>query len=144
MSMAAPKPLKVGSKPRKARAAACADTETGCQISELFRVLGKTHMLDILYVVMFEGEGGPRRFVDIQNRLEMSPNTLSERLKELVEAGLLTRTAYNEIPPRVDYAASPKARDLGPVFDTLKAWAGRYNLQPMAMPTAPAAAKSPA
>src|SRR5947208_4921457 len=74
--------------------------------------------------------GGPRRFVEIQTRLRMSPNTLSERLKALVEAGLLSRTAYNEIPPRVDYEATPKAHDLKPVFEALWAWSQRHALKP--------------
>ncbi len=86
-------------------------------------------MLDILHLVTNEG-AKPWRFVDIQERLGLSPNTLSERLKDLVEAGLLTRTAYNEIPPRVDYQATRKALDLTPVFDSLQAWATRYDLKP--------------
>ncbi len=67
-------------------------------------------------IVVLEG-GGPKRFVDLQERLKLSPNTLSERLRELGGAGLLTRTAYPEIPPRVDYEATPKARDLRDAWD---------------------------
>ncbi len=87
-------------------------------------------MLDILYI--FTTEPGPHRFVDIQHRLSLSPNTLADRLKDLVDSGLLTRTVYNEIPPRVDYEASPKARELTPLFDTLSAWATRNDLRPQA------------
>ncbi len=85
-------------------------------------------MLDILYI--FTTESGPHRFVDIQDRLALSPNTLADRLKVLVGAGLLTRTVYNEIPPRVDYEASPKARELAPLFETLNVWATRNDLKP--------------
>lgn len=102
---------------------------SGCAVTDLFRVLGKAHMLDILYVLTRDG-AGPLRFVDIQKRLGLSPNTLSERLKDLVEAGLVTRTAYNEIPPRVDYQATRKAADLSAVFDSLQTWATRYSLKP--------------
>lgn len=102
----------------------------GCAVTDLFRTLGKTHMLDILYV--FTQELGPHRFVDIQRRLSLSPNTLSDRFKDLVNAGLLTRTVYNEIPPRVDYEATSKAIELRPVFDTLDDWADRNNLKPQA------------
>ena len=110
----------------------CEQVEGGCEIGELFRVLGKTHMLDILH--LFIRDEGPRRFVDVQNRLALSPNTLTERLKELVEVGLLTRTAYNEIPPRVDYEATKKARDLAPVFDSLHRWAASNDLKGPAQP----------
>ena len=101
----------------------------GCEINELFRILGKTYVLDILHIFTRE-DPGPRRFVELQTRLSVSPNTLSDRLKELVKAGLLSRTAYNEIPPRVDYEATPKALALKPVFETLTEWAARYNLKP--------------
>lgn len=107
----------------------CADGDQGCEIAEVFRLLGKTYMLDILHTITHK-EQGPKRFVDLQRRLNMSPNTLSDRLKELVQAGFLTRTSYNEIPPRVDYAATSKAYDLGPVFESLREWAGRHNLKP--------------
>ena len=76
----------------------------GCQIGELFRLLGEPHVLDILYVFLAESKS--RRFVELQHELRLSPNTLTDRLKGLVAAGLLTRTAYNEIPPRVEYAGS--------------------------------------
>lgn len=84
-------------------------------------------MLDILHI--FHSDPTPHRFVDIQHQLHLSPNTLSERLRDLVAAGLLTRTAYNEIPPRVDYMASEKAIALAPVFESLEAWATEHNLQ---------------
>src|SRR2546425_8706706 len=107
----------------------CEDAARGGEVSELFHVLGKTYMLDILHLFIQDG-AGPRRFVELQTRLKMSPNTLSDRLKDLVNAGLLSRTAYNEIPPRVDYEATPKALDLRPVFDSLNEWAGRHTLKP--------------
>ncbi|MHB8586889.1 MAG: winged helix-turn-helix transcriptional regulator [Thermoplasmatota archaeon] len=101
----------------------------GCSIEELFRLLGKAHMLDVLYVIS-EAPEKAVRFVDIQDRLGLAPNTLSERLKELQKAGLVTRTAYNEIPPRVDYAATPKAQKLGVVFEALCSWAHENDLKP--------------
>lgn len=121
--------------PRVARAGPtndtpCENAEGGCQVTDLFRLLGKTHVLDILYLFTQEDRGAPRRFVEVQHRLSLSPNTLSERLKELVEAGLLTRTAYNEIPPRVDYQATQKALDLDRVFGELTRWAARHDLKP--------------
>ena len=112
--------------PRPAVEAPCDTVQGGCEIGELFRVLGKTHMLDILHLFLYEE--GPKRFVEVQHRLGLSPNTLTERLKELQHVGLLSRTAYNEIPPRVDYEATAKAKDLGPVFEALIAWAARNTL----------------
>ena len=114
-------------------------TGDGCDIGELFHLLGRVHMLDLLHLFI-RGEPGPRRFVDLQHALGISPNTLSERLKALVEAGLLSRTAYNEIPPRVDYEATPKAHDLKPVFEALLDWSHRHALKPVALTAQPAPA----
>ena len=113
------------------RAAPAEECSVGCEISDLFRLLGKSHVMRILYLFLKE-DPRAHRFVDVQHRLDLSPNTLTERLKELVQAGLLTRTAYNEIPPRVDYEATQKARDLESVFVALMDWSRRHNLEPVA------------
>lgn len=120
-----------GGRPRTRRYAGTAAEHGGCRLTELFQVLGKAHMLDILHI--FHSDPTPHRFVDIQERLRLSPNTLSERLRDLVEAGLLTRTAYNEIPPRVDYQATEKALALAPVFESLQAWATEHDLKRVAL-----------
>ncbi len=104
----------------------CAETPGGCQIGELFQLLSKAHMLDILYI--FHHTDGPVRFKDIEAQLDISPNTLSARLKVLTEAGFITRTAYNEIPPRVDYEATQKAHGLKTVFQALGDWASSHTL----------------
>lgn len=114
-----------GGRPRKPRVSV--QEGGGCRLTELFQVLGRAHMLDILHI--FHSDPEPHRFVDIQDRLHLSPNTLSERLRDLVDAGLLTRTAYNEIPPRVDYQATEKALALAPVFESLQAWATEHDLK---------------
>lgn len=111
----------------------CADAPHGCAIGDLFHVLGKAHMLDLLYIFLAEGPE-PKRFVELQKKLQISPNTLSERLKQLVDAGLLSRTAYNEIPPRVDYEATAKAHDLVTVFGALREWAAKHDLKPLPAP----------
>lgn len=100
----------------------------GC-ISALFGLLSQTHMMQILGVFM-EAKG-PVRFTQLQDQLGMSPNTLSTRLKALVECGLLTRTAYSTIPPRVDYEITLKAKDLRRTFSTLGQWARKHNLEPL-------------
>lgn len=109
----------------------------GCAVADLFRIMSKAHMMDILRVFTQEGPG-PRRFVDLQRRLALSPNTLSDRLKELVDTGFLTRTVYNEIPPRVDYAATAKALELSQVFDVLEHWAARHDLRRVVEAATPA------
>lgn len=91
----------------------------------LFSLLGRAHTLEILHEVVIGGES-PFRFNELQDGLGLSPNTLSRRLDELVEAGFLTRTSYDEIPPRVEYEATERLADLEPTFRELSEWMERY------------------
>lgn len=100
-----------------------------CPVGEVLRLLGRPYALAILNA--FSPVKGPLRFVQLQRQLRLSPNTLSQRLKELTEAGLLYRVSYNEIPPRVDYELTPKALDLMPIFEDIHAWSKRHDLGPM-------------
>lgn len=101
----------------------------GCQIEDLFQILSKAHMLDVLHTLNHAEE--PLRFNEIQRGLRMSPNTLSTRLKELEAAGFVVRHSHNSIPPRVDYEATEKAKALQSVFSCLTEWAKTYDLEPM-------------
>ena len=97
-------------------------------VTEMLGLLGKAHTLAILGQFAFDR--GPCRFNELESELGISPNTLSERLSELVAAGLLTRHSYDEIPPRVEYESTEKSDYLAPVFGHLFAWAGEYDLEP--------------
>ncbi|MFT4890859.1 MAG: DNA-binding HxlR family transcriptional regulator [Halobacteriales archaeon] len=92
---------------------------------ELFDLLGRAHAIAILYYVT-RREDRAWRFTELQSELDVSPNTLSNRLEELTAAGLLERRSYDEIPPRVEYRATTKARELSPVFAELRDWAERH------------------
>lgn len=89
---------------------------------DLLALLGRTHALAILYYVV-RVEQRSWRFNELEAELDISPSTLSARLEELTDAGLLARTAHDEVPPRVEYAATEKARELNPVFEELYGWA---------------------
>ncbi len=66
---------------------------------------------------------GPRRFVELQRVLPgISTEQLRSRLNRMVADGLLTRTRYREVPPRVDYELTPRARELLPVLAQLAIW----------------------
>lgn len=92
---------------------------------ELFDLLGRAHAIAILYYVT-RREDRAWRFTELQSELDVSPNTLSSRLGELTAAGLLERRSYDEIPPRVEYRATTKARELSPIFADLRDWAERH------------------
>jgi len=66
---------------------------------------------------------GPRRFTEIERALERAnPKMVTARLRELEAAGLVSRTVYAEVPPRVVYALSERGRALGPAIDALRVW----------------------
>lgn len=67
---------------------------------------------------------GPKRFNQLQRELGgITHRTLSKQLKEMEEDGLITRTDYGEIPPRVDYRLTPLGRSLTPILYAMEEWA---------------------
>jgi len=67
---------------------------------------------------------GPARYGDIEATFEeVSSSTLSTRLNELVEAGILSREQYDEIPPRVEYELTEIGEELGERLEPLLKWA---------------------
>jgi DNA-binding HxlR family transcriptional regulator len=66
---------------------------------------------------------GPRRFVELQRVLPgISTEQLRSRLNRMVADGMLTRKRYREVPPRVDYALTDRARELMPILGELARW----------------------
>lgn len=95
-------------------------------VAELLDLLGRAHAMAVLSAFAFAE--GPLRFSDLEDQLEVAPNTLSARLKELTGAGLLDRESFDEIPPRVEYTPTERAKALFPVFAHLHHWAIEYDL----------------
>jgi DNA-binding HxlR family transcriptional regulator len=70
---------------------------------------------------------GTRRFGELRAALgSVSPKTLTDRLRELERSGLVTRTVYPEVPPRVEYTLTPKGEALRPVVDAMAAWGAEW------------------
>jgi DNA-binding HxlR family transcriptional regulator len=67
--------------------------------------------------------GRSMRFSELQTTLAgVSPKVLTQRLRQLEIDGLVTRTYYAEMPPRVEYTGTPLADTLKPVFLALGLW----------------------
>lgn len=54
---------------------------------------------------------------------------LTEQLKELEEDGIISRTAFKEIPPRVEYNLTKQGLALLPILETIKAWNIKFEKQ---------------
>jgi DNA-binding HxlR family transcriptional regulator len=68
-------------------------------------------------------EDGPRRFSEIRVPLRtVTPKVLTETLRALERDGMLTRTAYAEIPPRVEYELTPLGRTLLEPLAAARVW----------------------
>src|SRR6476660_9287766 len=66
---------------------------------------------------------GRSRFCELERSLRgISPRTLSLRLRALEEEGIVERTTFAEVPPRVEYALTEKGRALLPIIDDMRAY----------------------
>lgn len=71
---------------------------------------------------------GPLRFNEMQRRMpeEMTHTTLSRQLKNLEEEGLIVRTEYQQIPPKVEYSLSEIGEKFRDVLSVLEVWGNAY------------------
>lgn len=69
---------------------------------------------------------GDRRFEDIRMRWQLAPNVLADRLKLLVDAGMLQRRSYESSYDRKEYILTPKGMDVYPIVLALNAWGDRW------------------
>jgi len=70
---------------------------------------------------------GINRFSALERSLVgISPKTLSERLKSLERAGIITRKSYAEVPPRVEYSLTDMGRDLIPLIDHMREYGSKW------------------
>ena len=69
----------------------------------------------------------PWRFNELRKDLDgISQKVLTDSLRSLEEDGLITRTVYPEVPPRVEYALSDLGKSLKPILDSMVAWGNAY------------------
>jgi DNA-binding HxlR family transcriptional regulator len=77
-------------------------------------------------LVLRDAFQGKRRFEEFTRSLPVARNILSDRLRVLVEHGVLERTAYQQRPTRYEYRLTPKGFELYPVIVALLQWGDRY------------------
>jgi DNA-binding HxlR family transcriptional regulator len=93
-----------------------------CSVAQCLEVVGEWWSLLILRDVFL----GSTRFDQLEQRLGISRNILTQRLARLVQAGVLAKVPYSDHPPRYDYRLTDKGRDLWPVITTLRQWGDKY------------------
>ena len=71
-------------------------------------------------------EKGARRFSELSNKFSyMSERMLALQLKAMEQDGLISRTVYPEVPPRVEYELTQAGRDLSPILALLSSWGAK-------------------
>ncbi len=69
----------------------------------------------------------PWRFNELKKSLEgISQKVLTDSLRSIEEDGLITRTVYPEVPPRVEYALSDLGETMRPILDAMQEWGTNY------------------
>jgi DNA-binding HxlR family transcriptional regulator len=101
-----------------------AGPEQACPISPVVDMVFSRWTTPILWVLH---EYGRQRFVELERRIAtITPKVLTQRLRQLERDGLVTRTYYPEVPPRVEYEISELGRSLGPLFASLATWSAGH------------------
>jgi DNA-binding HxlR family transcriptional regulator len=106
---------------------ACTPTLPGftCGLDATLRVIAGKWKPLILY---FLAQGGPTRYGELRRAVrDVSDKMLIQQLKELEADGLVKRTDYKEIPPRVDYSLTSLGHSLAEALVPLCSW-GTENL----------------
>jgi DNA-binding HxlR family transcriptional regulator len=93
-----------------------------CPVAWLNEIVGDGWTPLILRDAMF----GLRRFEDFHRNQGIGRNTLSQRLADLVDAGLMRTEIYRDNPPRKEYILTDKGRELFGVLSTMVAWSERW------------------
>jgi DNA-binding HxlR family transcriptional regulator len=103
------------------RASAPINPEQACPISPVVDIVFSRWTTPILWSL---NEYGRQRFVELERRITaITPKVLTQRLRQLERDGLVVRTYYPEVPPRVEYEISELGLSLAPMFAHLAEWA---------------------
>lgn len=82
-------------------------------------ISGKWKILILWYISFYKKQ----RFNELQKRLDgITHSTLTKQLRELEEDGLIIRTVYSEVPPKVEYTLSALGESFVPVMEIMQNW----------------------
>ncbi|MFD7880379.1 winged helix-turn-helix transcriptional regulator [Streptomyces sp. NPDC059766] len=101
--------------------ATAVDPQLACPTSAVVDIVFSRWTTPILWTLNAHGR---QRFVELERRIgAITPKVLTQRLRQLERDGMVVRTYYPEVPPRVEYEISELGRSLAPLFAHLAGWA---------------------
>ena len=94
-----------------------------CPVATTVQLIGSKWKLLILRNLRMR----PWRFNELRRDLEgVSQKVLTDSLRAMEDDGIITRTVYPEVPPRVEYALSPLGKSMEPILDAMEQWGSAY------------------
>lgn len=98
-----------------------------CPVETTLTMIGNKWKVIILRDLFMNGV---MRFGELKNSVgSISQKVLTSNLREMESDGLITRTVFPEVPPRVEYELTPLGNTLKPVLDSLWTWGENYKAQ---------------
>lgn len=94
-----------------------------CPVATTVQLIGNKWKLLIIRNLLVR----PWRFNELQRSLDgISQKVLTDNLRSMESDGIITRTVYAEVPPRVEYALSPLGESMRPILNSMHAWGEAY------------------
>ena len=94
-----------------------------CPVATTFQMIGSKWKLLIMRNLLQR----PWRFNELKKDLEgISQKVLTDSLRSMEADGIITRTVYPEVPPRVEYALSDLGESMRPIMDAMEIWGTEY------------------
>lgn len=94
-----------------------------CPVSTTIGLIGSKWKLLILRDIL----SGTKRFGELRKNLDgISQKVLTNSLREMETDGLVIRTVFAEVPPRVEYSLSDIGKTLRPIIDAMEIWGLDY------------------
>ena len=97
-----------------------------CPVATTVQMIGSKWKLLIMRNLLAR----PWRFNELKKDLEgISQKVLTDSLRSMEADGIITRTVYPEVPPRVEYALSELGESMRPIMDAMEVWGNNYKNQ---------------
>ncbi len=97
-----------------------------CPVATTVQLIGNKWKLLILRNLLAR----PWRFNELRRDLDgISQKVLTESLRQMEDDGLITRTVYAEVPPRVEYALTELGESMRPILEAMQVWGNAYKAQ---------------
>lgn len=98
-------------------------TLPACPVETTLTLIGDKWKVLILRDLL----GGTMRFGELRKSVgSISQKVLTANLRDMEESGLVRRTVYAEVPPRVEYTLTSLGKSLAPILDAMKNWGEDY------------------